>query len=48
MNQTNLHTPFTGLQQTIRPLYCTINKNAQYPQGVYICSEHTDADTGNP
>ena len=26
MNQTDLHTPFTGLQQTIRPLYCTINK----------------------
>jgi len=46
MNQTNLHTPFTGLQQTIRPLYCTINKNAQYPQGIYICSEHTT--TGTP
>jgi hypothetical protein len=37
MNKTELHTPFTGLQQTIRPLYCTINKSAQYPQGIYIC-----------
>jgi hypothetical protein len=44
LNQTDLHAPFTGLQQTIRPLYCTFNKNAQYPQGVFICAGH-DAPT---
>ena len=44
LSQTELHGPFTGLQQTILPLYCTFNKNAQFPQGVYICSEH-DAPT---
>jgi hypothetical protein len=48
LNQTNLHTPFTGLQQTIRPLYCTINKNAQYPQGFYICAEHDIPTLGTP
>jgi hypothetical protein len=48
MNQTDLHTPFTGLQQTIRPLYCTINKNAQYPQGIYICVDHTAPSSGTP
>ena len=48
MNQTDLHTPFTGLQQTIRPLYCTINKNAQYPQGIYICVDHTAPGSGTP
>lgn len=48
MNQTSLHTPFTGLQQVIRPLYCTINKNAQYPDGIYICGPQTSISVGNP
>jgi hypothetical protein len=48
MNQTSLHTPFTGLQQVIRPLYCTINKNAQYPDGIYICGPQTSPSAGNP
>ncbi len=48
MAQTTLHGPFTGLQDTVRPLYCTLNKNAQYPQGVYICAEHDLAPTGTP
>jgi len=48
MNQTTLHAPFTGLQQTIRPLYCTINKNAQYPQGIFICAEHVTPSAGTP
>jgi hypothetical protein len=40
LNQTDLHEPFIGLQNTILPLYCTFNKNAQYPAGTYICAEH--------
>jgi hypothetical protein len=38
--QTELHKPFTGLQDTLRPLYCLLDKNAQYPQGIYICKDH--------
>jgi hypothetical protein len=45
LNQTELHTPFSGLQQTIRPLYCSFNRNAQYPQGFFICAGH---DTPTP
>jgi hypothetical protein len=37
---TELHQPFKGLQNTILPLYCTFNKNAQYPEGLFICAEH--------
>ena len=37
MSQTQLHGPFTSLQNTIRPLYCVLNKNAQYPAGIFIC-----------
>ena len=48
MNQTMLHNPFTGLQQTIKPLYCIINKNAQYPQGIYICNTQNSPNVGNP
>jgi hypothetical protein len=48
LNKTTLHTPFTGLQQTIRPLYCTINKNAQYPEGIYICAQQDANNVGNP
>jgi hypothetical protein len=39
LNQSELHDPFTGLQTTLRPLVCMFNKNAQYPEGTYICSE---------
>jgi hypothetical protein len=45
MNQTELHEPFTGLETTLRPLYCAFNKNAQFPEGTYICAEH---DTPTP
>ena len=48
LNQTDLHTPFTGLQTTIRPLYCMLNKNAQYPEGTFICNEHDALPTGTP
>jgi len=40
LNQTLLHDPFVGLQNTVRPFYCTFDKNAQYPQGIYICDNH--------
>lgn len=45
LNQTQLRIPFKGLQNTIRPLYCALDRNAQYPQGVFICTEH---DTPTP
>ncbi|HVM71195.1 MAG TPA: hypothetical protein VMT91_05515 [Anaerolineales bacterium] len=48
LNQTQLHEPFTGLQATIRPLYCMLNKNAQYPEGTYICAEQAATSTGTP
>jgi hypothetical protein len=38
--QTELHLPFTGLQDTLRPYYCMFDKNAQYPQGIYVCKNH--------
>jgi hypothetical protein len=47
LNQTQLHASFTGLQNTIRPYYCSFDKNAQYPQGIYICQDH-DAPTSTP
>jgi hypothetical protein len=48
MNQTELHEPFTGLQTSLRPLYCLFNKNAQYPEGIYICAEHASPTPGTP
>ncbi len=48
MNQTELHEPFTGLQTSLRPLYCLFNKNAQYPEGMYICAEHDDSHPWYP
>jgi hypothetical protein len=48
LSQTDLHQPFTGLQTTLRPLYCTLNKNAQYPEGTYICAEHDVPTPGVP
>jgi hypothetical protein len=47
LNQTQLHAPFAGLQNTIRPFYCSFDKNAQYPQGLYICTDH-DNPTPSP
>jgi hypothetical protein len=48
LNQTDLHQPFTGLQTTIRPLYCMLNKNAQYPEGTFLCAPQNAAPTGTP
>jgi hypothetical protein len=48
LNQTGLHESFAGLQTTLRPLYCDFNKNAQYPEGTFICAEHDAATPGTP
>jgi hypothetical protein len=48
MNQTGLHEPFTGLQTSLRPLYCMLDRNAQYPAGIYICTEHDAPIPGTP
>jgi hypothetical protein len=48
LSRTELHDPFSGLQTTLRPLYCLLNKNAQYPEGVYICGEHDSPTTNTP
>jgi len=48
LNQTSLHGPFTGLQTTIRPLYCLFDQNAQYPEGIFICDDHTDPASATP
>jgi len=38
--QTDLHQPLTGLQDSIRAYFCKFDRNAQYPQGIYICADH--------
>ncbi len=48
LNQTDLHQPITGLQTSILPLYCLLNKNAQYPEGTFICTQQNAATTGTP
>jgi hypothetical protein len=45
--QTSLHGPINGLQSAIRPYYCMLEPNAQYPQGTYICQQ-TSPSTGTP
>ncbi len=45
--QTELHQPLTGLQDSIRAYFCKFDRNAQYPQGVYICDDH-DVPTAIP
>lgn len=37
LNQTDLHDPFVGLQEVIRPLYCLVEPNASNLDGVLIC-----------
>lgn len=48
LNQTGLHEPITGLQASLRSLNCMLDKNAQYPEGIYICSEHDAPTPGTP
>ena len=48
LNQTGLHQPITEVQTTILPLYCMLNKNAQYPQGTFICAQQNAGATGTP
>ncbi len=40
LNQTELHEPFVGLQQVVRPWYCLIEPNALL-EGVQVCSQET-------
>ena len=35
--QTQLHEPFSGLQEVIKPFYCMINQNAVNLDGQFIC-----------
>lgn len=37
LNQTELHEPFTGLQDVVRPFYCMINSNAVNLSGEAVC-----------
>ncbi|MGD0750049.1 MAG: hypothetical protein ABSA23_01440 [Anaerolineales bacterium] len=48
LNRTDLHQPITGLQTTILPLYCLLNKNAQYPEGTFICAQQNVGTTSTP
>jgi hypothetical protein len=45
--QTGLHQSLTGLQNTVRTYYCIYDKNAQFPQGTYLCENH-DLPTAIP
>jgi hypothetical protein len=45
LSQTGLHQPLAGLQDTVRTYYCMNDKNAQYPEGVYLCK---DLETPSP
>ena len=37
LSQTELHEPFTGLQDVVRPFYCMINSNAVNLSGESVC-----------
>ncbi len=39
LSQTGLHQPLADLQNTVRTYYCMNDKNAQYPEGVYLCKD---------
>jgi hypothetical protein len=40
LSQTQLSSSFRNLQKVIQPFYCTLNVDAQYPEGIYLCAEH--------
>ena len=37
LNETDLHNPFTGLQQVVQPLYCLLDPQATSNSGLYLC-----------
>jgi hypothetical protein len=41
LDQTELHEPFVGLQQVVKPWYCLIEPNALL-EGVQVCPQTTD------
>jgi hypothetical protein len=44
LDQTELHEPFVGLQQVVKPWYCLIEPNALL-EGVQVCSQETHGTT---
>jgi hypothetical protein len=42
LSQTGLHQSLTGLQDTVRTYYCEMDRNAQYPQGIYLCKDNAN------
>jgi hypothetical protein len=43
LNETELHEPFVGLQQVVRPWYCLIEPNAMF-NGLQVCPSLTGTD----
>lgn len=43
LSQTGLHQSLTGLQDTVRTYYCEMDKNAQYPQGIFLCEDNANS-----
>jgi hypothetical protein len=41
LKDTDLHTPFVGLQQVIQPLYCLLNPQATSNAGLLLCPTPT-------
>lgn len=41
LNQTDLHEPFVGLQQVVKPWYCLVEPGASF-NGLQICSQAAD------
>lgn len=41
LRDTDLHTPFVGLQQVIQPLYCLLDPNATSNDGLLLCPPPT-------
>jgi len=39
LNETDLHEPFTGLQDVVEPLYCLVKRDATNATGELICSK---------
>ena len=47
LNQTELHEPFVGLQQVVKPWYCLIEPNALL-EGVQVCTQTTNPELPTP
>src|SRR3990172_3298083 len=47
LDQTELHDPFVGLQQVVKPWYCIVEPNASV-KGIQVCSATVSPVTVNP